>query len=75
MILFPASARLEFVAIYILGELIKTGRGNQFLLVVAYRFSKLVRTVPMGSITAASVAQAFFTHWVMPYRPPIWLLS
>ena len=73
--LFPASSPLEFVAIDLLGELIKTPRGNRFLLVISDRFSKLVRTVPMKTITAEAVAKAFVTHWVMAYGPPVWLLS
>ena len=75
MRLFPSSAPLEFLAIDLLGELIRTPRGNRFLLVITDRFSKLVRTVPLSSISAESVAKAFVTHWVLIYGPPIWLLS
>ena len=73
--LFPASAPLEFVAIGILGELIKTPRGNCYMLVISDRFSKLVRTVPLKKVTASEVAKAFVHHWVFPYSAPIWLLS
>ena len=73
--LFPARAPLEFIAIDILGELIKTARGNRFLLVITDRFSKLVRTVPLKRITARAVAQAFVTHWVFSYGPSVILLS
>lgn len=38
MHLFQASARLEFVAVDIFGELIKTPRKNCFLLVLSDRF-------------------------------------
>ena len=75
MKLFPATAPLEFVTIDTLGELIRTPRGNRFLLVITDRFSKIVRTVPLKSISAESVAKAFVTHWVMVYGPPLWLLS
>ena len=73
--LFPARAPLEFVAIDILGELIKTPRGNCNMLVISDRFSKLVRTVPLKTVTASEVAKAFVHHWVFPYGAPIWLLS
>ncbi len=49
--LFPAQSPLEFVAIDILGELIRTPRGNRFIIVISSGFSKLVRVVPMKTIT------------------------
>lgn len=75
MQLFPAKAPLEYVAIDILGELIKTPRGYRYLLVISDRFSKLVRTVPLRRITAATVAMAFVKHWVFTYGPPVFVLS
>lgn len=75
MRLFPAKAPLESVAIDILGELVKTPRGHKYLLVISDRFSKLVRTIPLKNISANTVAQAFVTHWVMPYGPPTHLVS
>ena len=73
--LFPARAPLEFVALDILGELIKTPRGNCYMLVISDRFSKLIRTVPLKAVTASDVAKAFVHHWAFPYGAPIWLLS
>lgn len=55
MKLFPARALLEFVAIDIIGPLLKTQRGNQFLLFITDLFSKLVRTVPLWIISAFAV--------------------
>lgn len=75
MKLFPASAPLEFVSIDILGELPVTPRKNRYLLVISDRFSKLTKTVPLRGITATTVAQAFCTHWVFTYGPPVFLLS
>ena len=60
--LFPARASLEFVAIDILGELIKTPRGSCYMLVISEWFSKLVRTVPLKKVTASEVAKAFVHH-------------
>ena len=73
--LFLAEAPLEFFAIDILGELLRTPRGNRFLLVISYRFSKLVRTVPLKRITAVEVAKAFVHHWMLVYGPPLLLLA
>ena len=73
--LFPAHEPLEFLAIDILGPLPKTPRGNQFILVVCDRFTKLVRTIPLRTITSLAVAQAFCYHWVFVYGMPKTLLS
>jgi Integrase zinc binding domain len=59
MTLFPAHEPLDYVAIDILGPLPRTKKGNQYLLVIADRFSKLVRTVPLPLIIATIVAWAF----------------
>ena len=75
MRLFPAKAPLEFVSIDLLGELIRTKRGNWYLLVIVDRFSKLVRTVPMKRITAIEVAKAFVNRWVFVYGQPLTMLS
>lgn len=73
--LFPAKAPLEYVSIDILGELIRSKRGNRYLLVITDRFSKLVKTVPLKRITAPVIARAFIHHWVYYYGPPDNLLS
>ena len=73
--LFPANAPLESVAMDILGPLSKTRHGNRFLLVIADRYTKITRTVPLRTITALTVAQAFCEHWVYIYGPPVSLLS
>ena len=49
--LFPAETPLDFVAIDILGPLPRTSKGHRFLLVITDRYSKLVKTVPLRSIT------------------------
>lgn len=73
--LFPASGRLESVAIDALGELIKTARGNQYLLVISDRFTKLIKTVSLKGLSAAEIANAFVNHWVFNYGPPSELLA
>ncbi|CDF34164.1 unnamed protein product [Chondrus crispus] len=56
-------------------RLITTKRGNQYILVISDRYSKLVRTVPLKKISAAHIAQAFVHYWVFVYGPPVKLLS
>ena len=62
--LFPATAPLEFVCIDILGDLVRTPRGNRYILVIVGRFTKSVRTMLLKSITLSEVARPFVTHWV-----------
>ena len=73
--LFPAIAPLESVALDIFGELIKTARGNQYLLVISDRFTKLTKVVPLKTVQATEIAQAFTHEWVTHYGPPRELLS
>ena len=73
--LFPAKGPLEETSIDILGELIRTPRGNKYLVVITDRFSKLVRTVPLKRIRASDIADAFVQHWVLVYGPPISVLA
>ena len=60
--LFPAQAPLEYVAIDILGSLPKTTDGHRYLLRITDRYSKMVRTISLKKITAATVAKAFCEH-------------
>ena len=73
--LFPARGPLESVAMDILGPLPRTKHGNLFLLVIADRFSKVTKTVPLRTVTALSVARAFCDHWAYVYGPPVSLLT
>ena len=75
MQLFPATSPLESVSIDILGDLIQTPRGHRYLLVICDRFTKLVRTVPLGQKSPLAIARAFLTNWVFVYGPPVDLLS
>ena len=69
------TAPLEFVSIDILGPLRKTKDGNELLLVMSDRFTKLTAVVPLKRITDNSVARAFVDNWVYKYGPPAILLS
>ena len=75
MKLFPAKAPLEYVSVDILGPLLRTRRGMEYLLVITDRFSKIVRTIPMMRITAEEVAKAIVHNWIFVYGPPVYLFS
>lgn len=70
-----AMAPLEVIAIDILGPLLTTKRENKFILIITGRFSKLVRTVPLRSLTALGVTHALLTHWIFSYAPAIEVTS
>ena len=72
---FPRTRPLQFVAIDILGPLARTRQGNQFLLVISDRFSKLKKTVPLKCISAYTIALAFCDQCVFVYGAPVYLLS
>ena len=69
------TAPVEFVSIDFLGPLRKTKDGNEHLLFIYDRFTKLTAVVPLKTITAYSVARAFVHNWVHKYGPPAILLS
>lgn len=54
----------------ILRPIIKTPRGNLNLLVIADRYSNLVRTVPLDKICEVDITQAFTSNWNFPYGIP-----
>jgi len=75
MKLFPASKPLDFIAMDLLGPLPATESGKAFILVITDRFSKLAQVTPLASTTAPVVADAFVSHWVIPYGLPTYLLT
>lgn len=75
MKLFPAGKPLEFVAMDLLGPFPAAESGNQHILVITDRFSKLAQVTPLVSTTAPAVANAFVENWVIPYGIPKFVLS
>lgn len=72
---FPATEPLTDLSIDLLGPLPRTKVGNEFLLVIVDRFSKLTRAIPLGDTGAESVTAAFLDYWVAAYGPPGTILS
>ena len=75
MTLFRASTPLDYIAIDLLGPLIKSENGCTDILVITDRFSKLARVVPLQSTKAPVVANALLEHWILPYGLPKHVLS
>jgi hypothetical protein len=73
--LFSAKGPLESVAMDILGPLPRTKHGNRFLLVIADRYSKVTKTIPLRTVTALSVSRASCDHWAYVYGPHVSLLT
>ena len=73
--LFPATRRLESLAIDILGPLPKNRAGKSFLLVITDHFTKLTKVVALRTTTAYTVATTFCDAWVFKYGVPRSLLS
>lgn len=66
--LFPPTEPLEFVATNVLGCLSKTPKGNQYVVFVAERCSKLTMEIPTGQITTTNVAYLLFRICLTSYR-------
>ena len=75
MKLFPALKTLGFIAMDLLGPFTTTESGSTNILVITDRFSKVAQVTPLSSTTAPAVANAFVTHWVIPYGIPSYLLT
>ena len=73
--LFPPEGPLTDVGIDLLGPFKTTPRGNQYLLVMCDKYSKIVRTAPLARTRAWDIAQAFVHQWVFAYGPPKRLIS
>lgn len=69
MKLFPATAFINFVSIYLLGEFIRTSSCNIYLLVIACRFIKLAWAIPLKKIMTATVVRDFLNHGLLVYEP------
>ena len=74
MKLFPETALFESVALDLLGPLPRFYHGNNHLLEIADRFTKLTKKIPLNDPNASNTARAFRRDWAFVYRPPVTLL-
>ena len=74
-VLFPPRGPLADIAMDLLGPLPMTKNGNQFILVITCRYSKLTRSIPMSKTTAPFIATSTLNHWILPYGIPESILT
>ena len=67
MKLFTPLDPLEEVSMDLLGPLIKTKRGLEFLLVIRDRLYKLTRAIPLKNTLSLAVSKAFLSHFVFSH--------
>jgi len=72
---FPPTEPLTDLCMDLLGPLPRTAAGNEHLLVIVERFSKMTRAIPLQRIDAEAIAAAFLDHSVAAYGPPATVLS
>jgi len=72
---FPPTEPLTDPCMGLLGPLPRTAAGNEHLLVIVDRFSKMTRAILLQRIDAETIAAAFLDHWVAAYGPPATVLS
>jgi len=72
---FPPTEPLTDWCMDWLGPLPRTKTGNEHLLVIVDRFSKIARAIPLQRIDAKAIAAALFDHGVAAYGPPSTMLS
>lgn len=65
--LFPPSGPLEFSVIDILGPLLRTRSGNEFVLIITDRTSKLIRAFSTPKVSSNHEAHILFKNCVIPY--------
>lgn len=73
--LFRVRGQLEFIAMIIFGLFPKTENGNQFVLIMPDRYSKLTRSKPTSKTSAMHIASIFFDIWIVPFEIPAHLLT
>jgi len=72
---FPPTEPLTDLCMDLRGPLSRTAAGNEHLLVIVVRFSKMTRAIPLQRIDAETIAAAFLDTWVAAYGPPATVLS
>lgn len=68
--LFPANKPLESIAVDLLGPLMKTKADSRCIVVIADRFTKLTKIMPLKCINDPGIPKEFASHWVFNYGAP-----
>ena len=75
MKLFEASKPFEVVHMDIVGPLPVTRSGNRFILTMMDRYSRMIKMVPLPTVTANCIAMEFRQHWLLNYGIPEQILT
>lgn len=73
--LFPASGPLDFAAMDILGLLLTTTQANQYVLVLANQYSKVMQAILMSNVNATHITNLFLDHRIIPFGTSTYLLA
>lgn len=66
--LLPPVGSLKFLAIDLLWPLPRSKTGNQLVVIMTDRYSKLLRAILTTKITSTQVVHILFYGWVLPYE-------
>jgi len=72
---FPPTEPLTDLCMDLLRPLPRTVAGNEHLLVIVDRFSKMTRAIPLQRIDAETITEALLDYLVAAYGPPATVLS
>lgn len=73
--LFSANGPLQFLVMDILSLLPKTATGNQFVMAITNRYTKLTRAIPSSKTTETHGASIFLDHFIVSYGIPGFFLT
>jgi len=72
---FPSTEPLTDLCMDLLVPLPRKAAGNEHLLVIVDRFSKMTRAIPLQRIDAETIAAAFLDNWMAAFGPSASVLS
>lgn len=72
---FQVTEPMEFVAVDILVEQIRTPFDHKYIILVTLRLTKLGKAIPIKGMSAVEVSKLFIDHLVFNYGPSTTLLS
>jgi hypothetical protein len=72
---YPLSSRFKTVHIDLVGPLLRSRKGNQFMLTIIDRYSRWIEAVPLATIRAIDISDKFYKVWVTRYGVPDRVIS
>jgi cleavage and polyadenylation specificity factor subunit 1 len=67
---FPYTHRFKTVHVDIVGPVIPSSSGKRFMLTMMDRETRWIEVAPLRTVTAETVARAFYQYWVARYGVP-----